>query len=160
MMAYGFRPGFGVYNVTSPQGVTYDCDSWSNLFVPTCWGILNPSAAAAASNVLANPQTIEPIQAPPTVGAPAPTASNPTPMTTPPASTADAQSTVDATLQANYNAWLAQNQATVSQTAANLAAAASCTETILPSWGICDSTVYWGAAIVGVFGLVLFMGRR
>lgn len=157
-MAYGFRRGFGVYNVTSPQGVTYDCDSWSNLFVPTCWGILDPSAAAAASNALSNPSVYAPVQAPPTPTAPVATLSNPSPLTTPPASAADAQSTVDATLAANYAAWLAQNRATMNQTADNLAAAATCPETILPSWGICDSTVYW--AIVGVFGLVLFMGRR
>jgi len=159
-MPYGFRRGFGVYNVTSPQGVTYDCDAWANLFVPTCWGILNPSAASAASNALANPSVYAPVQAPPPPPAPVPTDANRNPLVTPPSSAAVAQGTVDATLQANYNAWLAQNQATMSQTADNLAAVASCTETILPSWGICDTTVYWAAAILGVFGLMFFMGGR
>ena len=168
-MAYRIRRrGFGVLNPTA--GTALDCGlTAGGVFNKACWCLSWPSLCSAAdyqaAYALANPGVYAPIQAPPTVQAPAGSA-----ITVPPASGADAQATIDAVLAQQEAAAQAQNAATMQQTAANLQAAAQtqCPGATLVqnadgSWSCPTSTnwlLYGAIALAAVFGLSMLGGHH
>lgn len=129
------------------------CTGASAYLDPSCWG-MEAAGAMGYGPLAPGPSGYMNPPAPTPPGAPASTTSNPTPLTTPPASGPDAQATIDATIA---NSTAANQQALLdfyTQQAALTPVA--CTENILPNLGICDSTIYWGAAIAAA-ALVLFV---
>ena len=169
-MAYRVRRrGFG--DVLNPMaGTALDCGFFAGgIFNPACRCLSFPSTCSAsdyaAAYALAHPSVYAPIQAPPTVQAPAGSA-----LTVPPASGADAQATIDAVLAQQEAAAQAQNAATMQQTAANLQAAAQtqCPGATLiqnadGSWSCPTSTnwlLYGAIALAAVFGLSMLGGHH
>lgn len=131
------------------DGTVVDCDLPENIVYSVCW---NPFAPTAPSSAV---PSMNPMPAPSGPPAPVATPGNPTPLTTPPASAADAQATINATLEQG----MLNNQAALNtyiQNMQNQGTAPSCNETIFPTLGICDSAVYWGVGIAAA-ALVLFV---
>lgn len=127
------------------SGNVIDCDLWSNFFQSVCW----IPGATVTTPVLPEP----PIPASP--GAPSGSA-----LTVPPASGAEAQSTVDALVTAAGQQTQANTQSFYNALPSDLVAQ-PCNQTIVPLLGICDTTVY----LVGGIGaaallLMAFAGRR
>ena len=168
---YGWRKGFGdtpaptsaTVQTAPPMNPTgYDCTSFFPWLVqPTCsaaptnWFTQTFGGAPNYTGVVAPPAPAPPV-------APVATASNPAPLTTPPASEAGAQETVNATITATQQAQQAQAQDFFSQLDLALNPGGICNQNlaISNSLGICDSTIYWAGGIaLGLF--VLFsMGKR
>ena len=123
------------------------CTGPSSWFDPYCWLFGPPDTSSNYVGVPAPPPPMPP-------PAPVPTANNPNPLTTPPATGADAQATVDATIAAG----VAANQAMYQNWFASVPS--DCTQTILPSAGICDTTVYIGVGVAVLLGFVFMAGGR
>ena len=147
--------GLGQTYRMDSSGTVVDCDLWSNFFNSICW---TPGSTVPASAVPANVQPPAPLPPP----APVATPGNPNPLTTPPASGADATATINATLaQGMQNNQ--QNLLGFIQGLQNQALGAQCAATLLPSTGICDTWVYIGggvAAFVVLMVVISKSGRR
>lgn len=147
----------GMGDVLNPTaGTALDCGLFAfGVFKPECWCLSYPSLCSksdyTAAYTLAHPEVIAPIQAPPTVGAPAGSE-----LTVPPASGQAAQQTVDELLAQQAADWQAQNAATIAQTQANLDQVGAQYDAITASSGI--PWYWWLAGGLGVFALVAMGG--
>jgi hypothetical protein len=140
--------GMGAASPSDPGFFTPPADpscvsSWSWID-PFCWGQSMATAATAGGVLSPELPGYNPPPPPSPPGAPAATADNPTPLTTPPSSGAAAAGTIDATIAAEAQA---NQQALLNFYQQQAALTPTCTETIFPALGICDSTVYWGLAL-------------
>lgn len=147
--------GWGMGQVANP--VCTGTFSWLD---PGCWGVWIGAQMTGQANAAGNLDTsssysgfpLPPAPLPPP--APVATAENPTPLTTPPSSAAEAQNTINATLAAGT----AANQQQYQQFFATVPT--GCQSTILPSFGFCDTTIYWAAGITVLLGFVYMAGGR
>ena len=147
--------GLGSFYKQTSDGTVVDCALPENIIYSECWNPFVPEAPASA--VPSN----NPLPAPIPPPAPVATPDNPNPLILPPASGADANATINATLeqgmlnsQQNLQNYIQQMQ---NQGAANNAA---CASTIFPFLGVCDSTIYWGLGIAGLITFMLIEAKR
>lgn len=150
------RRGLGDFSISATGPSCTSSLSWID---PACWGLWALGNATGQVNDAGNfdtsssyPVGYTPPPAP--LPPPAPTGDA---LTLPPASGADAQSTVNDLIAQN----VAQNQQQMQNFYNNLKPPATCAMTLAPSAGICDSTIYWGVGIAAVFvGMVFMLGGR
>ena len=173
---YGWRNNGGlgtaaptnVYVQTAPPAnptvsdCAYDCTTFWNWLIHPCCVDASPNWEG---NFItgSNPYQGLPETPPPIAPlSPVATASNPNPLITPPASASAAQETVDATIAATTAANQAQAQSFFADlnTSIQNQNPSGCSSTIAPSFGVCDSTIYWVGGILAA-SLLLFgsMGR-
>jgi hypothetical protein len=160
------RRGMGAdLRVDPVTGKTIDCDSLSNFFNGTCWGIL--STKGTQSYVYGNTPYLSTtgtgvLSAPPPPPAPVATAGNPNPLIVPPANQQMAQDTVDATVAQQMSDWQAQNQQFFvdlsSAVDANTAAGGGCSQRIIS--GVCDWLTIGIGGALGIGLLMAFQGGR